>query len=205
MCRLLVIIAALALVLTACPDDDPVTETPPPDAPVDTPETPVVPPEDTPVAEPAEQWATCTNPEDGYTAAYPEGWVVNDDYVDELPPCSLFDPSDVSVDGMEVPFSIAVFLRVDAVEFERVSEDDPFADELDRQEIEVGDCSGLRVEFEHTGEGMAPPGMVTTAYWVAIGPDETFFAHTHDVGELGYGEKQDVLDEMMERIELDAC
>jgi hypothetical protein len=195
MARLLAVTAALALLATGCPEDEPAVQ-PPAEPPADT-------PADTPVAAP-EEWASCTNPEDGYTAEYPAGWVVNTDHVDELPPCSLFDPADVSVQGMEVPFSIAVFLRVHAVEFERVTEDDPFAEELDRRAHPVGDCDGLRVEFEHTGEAMAPAGMVSTAYWVDLG-GETFSAKTHDVGDLDYAEKQNSLDEMMDRIELEPC
>jgi hypothetical protein len=190
--RHLSLFAVCALLLAACPAED----TPPPD-----PETPAETPADTPgpePAEPAELTQECTNPE-GFTTSYPEAWVTNEAAEDDLPPCSLFDPDAVDTgEATQVPADIAVFLRIEDAEIDAV--DDPMgAEELERDDVTVDGLDGVRVETEATGEAMFPEGMRSTRYLVDLG-GRVFLATTHDDGEPGYAEKQDVLAEMIDTI-----
>jgi hypothetical protein len=98
------LVVAAALALAGCPDEveRPPEEEPPPEAPLEEPpEEPV-----------ADLTAECTNP-DGFASSYPGDWVTNEEQINELPPCSLFDPESVELDEtLHVPEDIAVFIRI---------------------------------------------------------------------------------------------
>lgn len=136
-----------------------------------------------------------------YSVSYPEGWVTNEQAVDSLPACSLFDPESVELgETLQVPESIAVFLRVEEVAFAATNQEDSFEEELAREGLVVAGQAAVRAESRATGEGFRPQGMLTTSYLVNL-EGRTFVATTHDTGELDYETKQDVLDRMMETLQ----
>jgi hypothetical protein len=154
------------------------------------------------VAEP--EWATCTNDQDEWSAEYPEDWHAYEG--DEtMSPCSLFDPEPIQLEEGpgEVPLDIAVQLRMEAIAqgFEDLLED-PFAEELDREERTVDGHTAHRIEQEQTEDGIVPAGARSVRYVVDLG-NSAFLAVAYDVGEPDFERKVEVLDEMMERLTLD--
>ena len=144
----------------------------------------------------------CSNP-NGFSISYPTGWITNEDAIHQLPPCSLFDPESVDTgDGFEVPFDIAVFIRVESVPFEEVGDDPVLAEELSREDLTIDGRKAVRVESRATGEGMLPDGVLTTSYRVDMS-GRTLLASSHDVGGLDYSTKQQALDAMMESLQFD--
>jgi hypothetical protein len=186
----LALFAVCALLLAACPAEDP-----PPQEPA----TPAEPPTEGPEpAESTELTQECTNPE-GFTVSYPEDWVTNEAAENDLEPCSLFDPGSVDTGpASQVPTDLAVFLRIEDVELEVV--DHPMgAEELERQDVSIDGRDGVRLETEATGEAMFPEGLHTTTYQADL-DGRVFLASTHDDGEPEYTEKQDVLAEMIDTV-----
>jgi hypothetical protein len=150
--------------------------------------------------EDAATWATCTNEADGWTAEYPEDWEVNDGEVVE--PCRLFDPEPIELDPApgEIPLDIAVHLSREQIarDFDDLLED-PFSEELDREETEVDGRTAYRLEAEQTEDGIIPEGTRSVRYVVDLGED-ALIAASYDVGDPPLDEKVEVLDEMMERL-----
>lgn len=153
-------------------------------------------------ADPTADWVRCENEQDGYSVAHPPAWETNQGSV--LPACSLFDPDDVEVErGTEIPFDIAVAIRVEPVEMERIAETGSAEEELDREDATVDGREAVRREVESTGEALRPAGLRSTLWLVAIDDDQTLVAVTHDAGDPEYGDKQEVLDRMVESLQLD--
>lgn len=136
----------------------------------------------------------CANA-DGFSVAYPDGWVTNDEAQGDIPPCSLFDPRSVDTgQSLDVPTRIAVFVRIESVDFEQ--EPDPtHVDVLSRASVTVDGRPALRIELQH------PEGMRTTSYRVDLGQD-TVVATTHDAGDVAYEDKQRALDAMVSALSL---
>jgi hypothetical protein len=135
--RFLLILVPLALFAAGCPDPEPEAT-----------------PEPTPTPTPDEALAQeCTNP-DGFSVEFPGDWVTNEQPANELPPCSLFDPVSVALedDAMHVPADIAVFIRIEPVEFE-IGEDPQFEEVLDRQELTIAGREAVRIEVrDHSAQ-----------------------------------------------------
>lgn len=178
---------ALVLLLGACA---PGQEEEPPDTPTTT--------ATTPTPTPDQAWNTCTNPDDGYTIDYPADWATNDQPIDDVPPCSLFDPdaAQLRVEGTEIPTDIAVVAGVEPVPFREVTGEDPAAQELDRRETTVDGRAAIRRELRSTGEALYPEGLRFTVWAVDL-DGVTFTARTFATGEPDYATSQEVLDEMV--------
>jgi hypothetical protein len=180
-----ILVSAMALVLAACPEDEPIVEDDP---------------DPTPPEEEVALDASCTNEEVGYEVDYPAEWNVNEDNI--IPACSVFDPGRAELPEVgEIPADLAVVIREQRVEFDRVTdfEGDPTIEVLSQEETTVDGRSAYVVEYEHTGEGMYPEGMVTYGYFVNIEPF-TLTAITHDLEEAeppSYDERKEILDAMM--------
>lgn len=189
----LAVVVLLSLAMGCSPDEPPAE---PPDIPTAT-------PEPTPSPNPDEQWTSCTSP-DGYAIDYPADWATNDDPIDELAPCSLFDPEpgQLRTEGPQLPADIAVTVTVEAASFREVVAEDPHAEELDRLEATVDGREAVRVEQEATGEGLYPQGQRST-FWAVDLAGVTFVARTFDVGDPDYVVKQEALDEMVASVRLD--
>jgi hypothetical protein len=135
----------------------------------------------------------CTNP-DGFTVAYPGGWMPNEGPI---------DPSSVDVgEGPTVPADIAVFIRIEPIPIEEMA-DDPTVGVLAEEPVTVDGREGQRVETEATGDGMDPEGQQATVYRVALGAERTLVAVTRDVGEPAYADAQVALDAMMPALRID--
>ncbi len=173
-------LGVMALVLAGCPAPD--------DETVEPPET--------------DEWASCSNDEDGWEAEYPPDWQVNPG--DGVAACSLFDPEaiDLPQGPTAIPLDIAVQLRVESVarELDDLLED-PFATEIDRSDTTVDGSTAHRIEQEQAEDGIVPEGTRSVRYVVDLGDDRAFIAVSYDMGEPAFDEKVAVLDEMMDRIE----
>jgi hypothetical protein len=193
--RMTVPLALLALVtLAACPARDA------PDPPAAAPETPAAAP--AVAARPADpamaRTATCTSPELGFRVEHPADWQVNPG--DVMPECSLFDPSPIRIEpGTELPFDIAVTIRHEPIEFERVVGAQMGRRELLREETEVDGRRAVRMETELTQDLLRPAGSRAYHYFVELG-DRTLIAETYDLGELDYERKRRILDGMVETL-----
>lgn len=150
---------------------------------------------------PAQDWATCESAEAGYNVDYPAGWETNSG--DVLPPCSLFDPESAETEaGTEISTDIAVAITVQPVSLEEIRSGDSLGQTtLQEREETLNGRAAVRSEQESTGEGLYPPGLVSTQ-WLVSANGETISASTYDSGEMPYGEKQDILDEMIASLEV---
>lgn len=174
---------------------------------VDTPEpTPTSAPETPPSGEtPDQNWATCTNPQDGYTIDYPADWATNEEPIDHVAPCSLFDPdpAQLRTEGMELPTDIAVSVFLEAAPFEDVTRGAASGvDELSRSEQTVDGRAAVRRELEATGEGLYPQGLRLTVWAIDL-DGTTLVAQTFDAGEPEYETAQQVLDDMVATVTVD--
>lgn len=174
----------------------------PNEPPAEPPETPTATPE-TPSSDPAEQRSSCTSP-DGYAIDYPAEWATNDEPIDDVAPCSVFDPEpdQLRTEGLQLPADIAVMATVEAAPFHDVAAEDPHAEELDRREATVHGREAVRIEQEATGEGLYPQGQRSTVWAVKL-EGVTFVARTFDVGAPDYATKQKALDEMVASVRFD--
>lgn len=147
---------------------------------------------------------SCTNPEDGYSIQFPDGWFANEGEL--VPTCRFFHPEPFKVPEATEVFDLAVTVRVDDVPFSRVASDvDSLGEQvLSREEITVAGHQAVRVEAESTGDALLPEGVRSYRYHVEV-DDGTLTATTHDVGDLAYETNKEVLDDMMETLELDAA
>lgn len=193
-------IVAAALV-TGCPSphDDPAREPPREEVPS--------PPESAEPAPPGPASpngvaldGTCTNPEYGFTVDHPADWEVNE--ANGLPPCSAFDPDDVSMpEAGEVPVDIAVVIKREPVPYERVTdfEGDFSVSPVSVQETTVAGRRAVAAELEHTGQGLYPDGHRHFAYYIDLG-SSTVIAATHRVEGASvppYRERKRILDAMV--------
>jgi hypothetical protein len=172
---------AFALLLTACPPEEP---------------TPPAPPDND---EPIGLDASCTNDEVGYTVSYPAEWHVNEG--DVLPLCSAFDPQPITIpDATDIPTDIAVVIRAEAIAFAELSDpaDDPGVEVRDRDETTLDGRSAVALELEATGEGLHAEGLVTYRYVIEDGRS-SIVAETHDVTEAqpAFDQRRQILDAMM--------
>lgn len=205
--RLLALLSALALMLTACQGAEDPAEEPPEQTPADTqPATPDAPDEPDDGDEPGEDqaWQSCTNPVAGYTVSYPGDWVTNegDELMDD---CRVFDPGPLDLPDAPQDLSLdyGATLSVEPVGFDTVTGGDAGASLESSEDTEVAGRPAVREELVGTGETLIPEGTAFTRYAVDLGGGETFLAHTYDVGDLAYEEKVAVLDEMMTTLEFD--
>lgn len=145
----------------------------------------------------------CTNP-DGFSVAYPDGWVTNEEAEDDLPPCSLFDPDpdQLRVEGKEIPLDVAVSVQLEAVPFEEMLRAGEHTEELERRESTVDGRDAVRLELRHTGEGLYPEGTLLTM-WMIDRDGVTFVARSADVGEPEYSRTQEILDQMVDSVSFD--
>jgi putative cell wall-binding protein len=153
----------------------------------------------------APDWATCTNAEDGYTVDHPADWATNDERMNTVPPCSLFDPDpeQLRIEGMEVPTDIAVFLRVEDIPFDEVSGPALGEDAISGpHERTVDGRTAERIEVRADGTGFLPEGTVS-ARWVVDLDGRSLIAVSNDIGDPTYQEKIAVLDQMMETVVFD--
>ena len=158
--------------------------------------------DDTPAPQPspAEEWASCTNTEHGFTVSYPSDWQTNDG--DVMPECSLFDPEPIRVEpATEIPQDIAVAITLDEVDYETVSAPSRFEEETDRSEHTIDGRDAVRIEATATGEGLYDEGTRTTRWVIRVGEGRTLVAHSTDAGEPDYDRKQEVLDRMIDSLE----
>lgn len=200
------LIIAVAITLPGCqPAEDVATEptAPPPTVmPTATATVSPTPTETASESRSTDDWVTCDNHDTGYRVQHPQDWKTNDG--DVLPLCSLFDPDDVDVErGTEIPFSVAVVVRVEPVPLSRAAEEGRAEEEIGRDETRIAGRDAVRREVESTGEALRPAGLRSTLWLVSFGDDETLIAATHDAGSVEYDQKQQVLDRMVASLELD--
>ena len=146
---------------------------------------------------------SCVNPDDGYQVGYPVDWHTNS--ANGLPPCSVFDPDPIDLEpGTEVPFSIAVVIRVEDVAFEVVSNPDPQHDRVIQRDgpLVIAGRNAVLLETEATGEdGLRPEGLLSYRYVVDLN-GRSLVAVTYDAGDNPYDHKKQVLDRMIDTLSL---
>lgn len=145
---------------------------------------------------------SCVNPDDGYQVGYPVDWHTNT--ANGLPPCSVFDPDPIDLEpGTEIPFSIAVVIRVEDVAFEVASNPDPQNDRvIQREGLIIAGRNAVLLETEATGEdGLRPEGLLSYYYVVDLN-GRSLIAVTYDAGENPYDHKKQVLDRMIDTLSL---
>jgi hypothetical protein len=186
--RLRAALVVLALLLAGCNDNGNGDAAPSP--PVD---------ETTTTTEPDGEWATCENPDEGYEVGYPADWETNPG--DVMSPCSVFHPEPFEVpEATELPTDLAVAISVDPVSYDDVISPDP-TETLESEEAgSVDGRDAVRFEAVATGTGLFPEGMQNTRWVVRVDGERTLIARTTDVGDPPYATKQQVLDDMMERL-----
>ena len=145
-------------------------------------------------------WPRCENPEAGYTVAHPPEWQV--DHGGVVAPCTVFDPGPVELEeGTEIPFDVAVAMRVDDVDFATAAAETS-DDVRSREASTVDRRDAVRIESVSTGEGLGPAG-ITSLRWLVDLDGATLVASTHDVGDVAFADKVDVLDQMVSSLSLD--
>lgn len=142
----------------------------------------------------------CTNPDDGYSVAYPAGWHTNEE--GEIPPCSVFDPEPFELPSRtEIPLDLAIRMRVESVTYEQTIGPAPGEEEIESDEVVVDGRTGERIEVRATGDGYLPEDAREYRYHVGLeGRTRTFIAATNDANGLDYEQKKEILDDMMGRM-----
>lgn len=145
----------------------------------------------------------CTNPQDGYTIGYPEGW-----HVDGVShPCGWFHP--VAFELPDAPQEItdkAVMVTVDPVPFDVASDpgDMSTAEVLLEEDLTVDGRSAVRYETVASGEAMFPEGTRQYTYVIDMGDEESMIVSTHDrVPDIGYEDTKAVMDRMVDSLRFD--
>lgn len=132
----------------------------------------------------------CTNAEDGFSIAYPEGWRTHG--------CKAFHPEPFEVPrDSELPFEIAIVVDVEQVPLEQLTRTSQFERVLSATELTIGGRKAVRVEVEATGEGLADRGMRTLRYVVDLGEGRVLIASTHDRGS-SHAANREILGRMIE-------
>ena len=145
-------------------------------------------------------WASCAS--DDYTVEYPSHWSTNDEALDELPPCALFDPDpdEITAVNQEVSGEVGVFMRVEDIAFDDAVEPGPDETVLGSRDATVGGQPAERIEVVTTDDAFFPEG-TQSVRWVVDLDGETFIAVSRDLGLPLYWQKVLVLDRMMDRVE----
>jgi hypothetical protein len=185
----IVLLAAIALALAACPEEAPIVE-----------ETPDA------LPEPAERVALderCANEEWGYEIGYPSGWVTNDDNL--LPACSAFDPEEVVIDlGAEIAIDAAIHLQLSPQRYETLIAETPGRDEVSREDVVVDGHTATILHWRATaGAPMFPSGTHVYAYFIELDRGTLVATTTDLAGQEKFDEHRSVLDTMMAEIDLE--
>ena len=141
-------------------------------------------------------WASCAT--DDYTVEYPGHWFTNDEPLDDLPPCALFDPDpdEITTVNQEVSGEVGVFMRVEDTAFDDAVEPGPHEAVLGSTETTVDGQPAERIEVVTTDDAFFPEG-TQSVRWVVDLDGETFIAVSRDLGLPLYWQKVLVLDRMM--------
>lgn len=144
---------------------------------------------------------SCTHEERGVRVAvrYPEGWHVNDE---QVRPCSAFDPDPFELRvGTEFPRTLAVVLRVEPVAFDAATTVTGVL--VEERRLGIDGRRAARQQLVTTGEGMAPPGLMSIRYVVDGGAERSVLATTFDVEGNDFERSVKALDAMMAAVEID--
>jgi hypothetical protein len=184
------LVAVMALLLAACPEDDAIVE------------------DDNDVPEPTAEVdlaQSCENEQWGYTVDYPGDWVTNEDEDDVLPPCSAFDPDAVEIDlAGERPIDATIVFNRSAQSYEHRIAERADQDEMSREEATVDGHEATVIQYEATGRSATfPQGTQVYAYYINL-EGATLIVTTAVVNgdETAFDEAQDVLDAMMASIDI---
>ncbi|HYI65719.1 MAG TPA: hypothetical protein VEW95_02220 [Candidatus Limnocylindrales bacterium] len=140
----------------------------------------------------------CTNPDDGYSVAYPTGWYANERVeggeADDVAACRFFSPEEFVVVPASQATNIAVAIGV--------QQDGP---PTSGEQTTVGERPATRIESVAPEGGFEPAGTQTYAYWIDLGDGTWLLASTSDgpnwTGD--YEENKATLDAMMESLAFD--
>lgn len=206
--RLMPCLAALALLVGACGDDDGTTmpssgEVPSTTTPDTTTSTATSSSTTTSTTTQADDGdvqleQTCESP-DGFTISYPGDWEAVSD-------CGQFGPAPLDAPTPNTDERTGVVSGfVDLVPFEQVSE--PTEGDDERQETTVAGQPAVRVEGEQSGVGLYPEGTAYVRWLVDLsdvrGEDATLFVDAYDLGyDIEFDQAVQVLDEMVQTVEL---
>lgn len=209
--RLMPCLAALALVLAACGDDDTDsaaddTSTTASTTTTSAPSTTSTSVEETtsttaatttPTGGSAELAVSCDSP-DGFTIAYPEDWAAVSD-CGQFGPEPLDEPAPATDERTGV---VSAF--IDPVPFEQVAE--PAEGDRERREETVDGRTAVRVEGEQSGAGLYPEGTAYVRWIVDVsdgGGPATLFVDAYDLGyDIEFAQAVDVLDQMVQTLEI---
>lgn len=139
---------------------------------------------------------------------YPSTWTVYED--EEVPPCRVFHPEQIEdFEGESLHY--AVRLYIDPVALEDATEN-PFGEELSREEHTVDGRDAVTIERRSDGEDMLPEGERRYTYVVDLSDDAedpehalSLIATTTSVGDTDYELDRRVLDRMMESLTVDVA
>jgi hypothetical protein len=142
---------------------------------------------------------TCTNPEAGYTVAFPEAWYTNTE-IGQTPACSWFTPDFFEVsDSGEAPAEVWISIGVIDSAYGYIGTTQVFANDA----VTIGDHAGRRVEFNPDPNGR--PGYRAFNYTVDFGEGTdtgpTFIAGTDIDSADDYELAKAVLDRIMASLE----
>lgn len=160
-------------------------------------------PSSTSSAEPAPGTFRCQNTADGFTVEVRGDWYANDfvdapEGLDDVPACRYFGSEPVEVEpNAGLPPSVAVAI----VPAEEVAP--PGGDVLASGETTVDGREALVREVAARSDGFLPEGTLVYGYYVRLDDGRFLWAWT-DSSRGDYELNRAVLDDMMERIELDA-
>ncbi len=139
---------------------------------------------------------TCTNPDFGYTVAFPAGWYVNASVeggdLDDVAACRFFSPQDFEVRPQAGIAGVAI----------AIGGEQSGPSGARTPETTVGGKPAYVTEMTTEEDGFEPAGTRHYDYWIEIGPDTWLVAGTSDaptsVGE--YEANKDTLDAMMDSL-----
>ena len=137
----------------------------------------------------------CTNPDDGYSVAFPTDWYANERVEggesDDVAACRFFSPEEFVVAPASQATNIAVAIGV--------QQDGPQAS---GEQTTVGGRPATRIESVAAEGGFEPAGTQTYSYWIELSDGTWLVASTSDgpnwVGD--YEENKAILDAMMESL-----
>lgn len=140
--------------------------------------------------------AECTNEQDGYTVAYPDGWWANEfvegGEVDDVAACRFFAPEEIEIRPASQAAGMAIAIGRQ-----------PTAPPLEGEATTVGGREAVVLEGVSTEDGpFDPAGTRTRQYWIELG-DEWLVGTTSDgpAWEGDYDENVEILDAMMDSLE----
>lgn len=153
-------------------------------------------------ADPIVGWATCENTDEGYRIDYPEDWHTNQD--DDFTDCSVFDPEPFELDNiLDIPTELAIAVSVEPTTLELIQQDDSIHREiLSEREETIDGRRAIRQEVEVADEGGLLQDLEATRWLVEDG-FRTIVLRTYDSGPLAYGDKQQILDDMVATLDIE--